>query len=164
MEIKQYPLTIYVIAGSQAPSKTDNAIYCMKWSSLHKTRYDDDSDVLDEEDIDNDEDPKLDILSIAHAEPINRIRSMNGTGVVALWDESGKVSIYDTSRHIQKLVEYNENEEEIIDDEGPNPTPQGLQPPKDPLKRNFLVNSFQHSSEGYALQWCPTTLGKIFQD
>ena len=160
--MKKYPLSVYVVAGSQSSTKTDNAVYVMKWSRLHKTRYDDDSDIIDEEDLDYDEEPRLDVLSINHSEPINRIRSMNNTGVVALWDEGGRVSIYDTTRHIQKLIEYNEGEEEIVDDEGPNPTPQGLQPPQDPTKRNFLLNSFQHSSEGFALQWSPTTLGIFY--
>ena len=164
VELKKYPLSVYVVAGSQATNKNDNAVYIMKWSRLHKTKYDDDSDIIDEEDLDYDEEPRLDVLSLSHPDPINRLRSMNNTGIVALWDESGRVSIYDTTRHIQKLVEYNEGEEEIVDDEGPNPTPQGLQPPQDPTKRNFLVSSFQHSSEGFALQWSQTTLGIVFFD
>jgi len=161
VELKQYPLSVYVVAGSQASEKNENAVYLMKWSRLHKTRFDDDSDVMDEDDVNGDEDPRLDFLSLNHPDPINRVRSMNGTGVVALWDEAGKVCIYDTSRHIQRLVEYNQDEEEIVDDEGPNPTPQGLQPPQDPNKRNFLINDFQHSKEGYALQWSPLTLGLL---
>lgn len=159
VDLKQYPLTLYVVAGSQAASKGDNALYVMKWSHLHKTRFDDDSDIIDEDDLDNYDDPRFDILAVNHAEAINRVRSMNGTGIVSLWDESGKVCIYDTTRHIQKLVEYNQDEEEIEDDEGPNPTPKGLQPPKDPSKRNFLISEFQHPSEGYAMQWSPTVQG-----
>lgn len=40
----QYPHTIYAVAGSQAEASSENSLYVMKMSSLHRTRYDDASD------------------------------------------------------------------------------------------------------------------------
>lgn len=160
IEIKEYPLTVYVVAGTQAPKATDNAIYFMKWSKLHKTHFDDESEIYDEEDEDNDDEASFNFLSIKHPHPINRIRSMNGSSIVAFWDESGAVSIYDGTKHTQVLAEYDEEAEELMAEDGTNQkTKKALKAPKDPKQNNFLLSHFQHTSEGFALQWSPHSLG-----
>ena len=158
VDIKEYPLTVYVVAGTQAPKQNENAIYYMKWTHLHKTRYDDDSQVLDEEDLDNDAEAALQILPIRHNSSINRIRAMNNSSIVALWDETGSVSIYDGTKHTQVLVEYDEELAELEEEET-GKKKEGLKAPKD--KNNFLLSQFQHSSEGYALTWSPHVLGNF---
>lgn len=40
--MNKYPYEIYTVQGTQA--ETDNQIYIAKWSRLHKTKYDDDSE------------------------------------------------------------------------------------------------------------------------
>jgi hypothetical protein len=46
-----FPMTAYMVAGSQAEKKSDNKIYVMKWSEMEKTSGEDnyDSDESDEE-------------------------------------------------------------------------------------------------------------------
>ena len=106
-----------MVAGTQAPKPTDNAVYFMKWSQLHKTKYDDESvEMYDEEDMDNDDEASFNVLSIRHPQGVNRIRSMNGSSIVALWDESGTVSIYDGTKHTEILAEYDEEAQEALDE------------------------------------------------
>lgn len=45
-----FPMTSYIVAGSQADSYEENKVYVMKMSKMHKTMHDDDSDASDEED------------------------------------------------------------------------------------------------------------------
>jgi ribosome assembly protein RRB1 len=37
----KFPLTTYMVAGSQAEKKADNKIYVMKWSEMYKTNKED---------------------------------------------------------------------------------------------------------------------------
>lgn len=131
----------------------------MKWSKLHKTRYDDDSEIIDEEDIDNDEEAQTHTLTLRLDAPVNRLRSMNGCGVVALWGSDATVSIYDCTKHLETLVEYAKYEEELIEGEEV-PQKRKLEAPKDPRKKNFLLQKFEHRMEGFAIQWSPHSVGK----
>lgn len=45
-----FPMTSYIVAGSQADTYEENKVYVMKMSKMHKTMHDDDSDASDEED------------------------------------------------------------------------------------------------------------------
>jgi len=38
----RFPMTVYFVAGSQAEKKSDNKIYVMKWTDMHKTVNQDD--------------------------------------------------------------------------------------------------------------------------
>jgi len=156
----EYPLTIYTVAGSQAPDGEKNYLYVMKWSKLHKTRYDDDSEIIDEEDIDNDEEAQTHTLTLRLDAPVNRLRSMNGCGVVALWGSDATVSIYDCTKHLETLVEYAKYEEELIEGEEV-PQKRKLEAPKDPRKKNFLLQKFEHRMEGFAIQWSPHSVGLL---
>lgn len=165
-QLISYPLTVYSVAGCQAEPGKQNAVYFMKWSELHKTKYDDDSadDILDAEDADHDADGVLNTLSIRHQSPVNRIRSMNGTGVVALWSEDGSVCIYDGTKHLENLVNYEEAEEdEWVDEEDDKKkkSKSKVPNPSDPNKKNFLSGRFNHKTEGYALQWSPHVAGLL---
>lgn len=76
-----FPVTCFVVAGTQAPSAKENNIIVMKMSNLHRTLQKDASDSEDEsseESEDEEEDetkvPRLDYASIAHFGCVNRIR------------------------------------------------------------------------------------------
>ena len=164
-QIITYPLTVYSVAGSQAESGSQNVIYFMKWSELHKTKYDDDSDgdAVDADDVDNDAEGKLDTLTIKHPSAVNRIRSMNGTGVVAVWSEDSSLTIYNGTQHLQNLADYHEEEDEWEDEEDDDKKKKKskVPHPADTNKKNFVVSRFKHKSEGYALQWSPLTPGLL---
>ena len=95
-----YPFNSYVVAGSQANKDKLNCIYIMKWANLYKTLNEE-----DEED-ENEEDAMLYYESIPHLGQVNRIRSMNGSNIVASWGHlkgKGKVSIFNLNEAIKRV-------------------------------------------------------------
>lgn len=45
----KFPMTAYMVAGSQAEKKSDNKIYVMKWSEMYKTVNEDEENSDSEE-------------------------------------------------------------------------------------------------------------------
>ncbi|KAJ3112009.1 ribosome biosynthesis protein rrb1 [Phlyctochytrium bullatum] len=133
----KFPMTSYLVAGSQAEREKDNKLYIMKMSDLHRTKHDDDDEADDDED-DLDDDPILDFRTIPHNGGVNRVRTMPHpeAQVVATWSETGKVYVWDISQHYQALD-----------------TP-GLIPPKD-LKPIYAVERHGRM-EGFAMDWSET--------
>jgi ribosome assembly protein RRB1 len=69
---------------------------------------------------------------------------MNHSNVVATWSEDGEVGIYDITVALEELD---------------NPTQK-----KTAQKKAFAstkISSFKHKSEGYALEWSPSTFGRL---
>lgn len=68
---------MYVVSGTQADRPSNNRIYVMKMSSLHRTKHDDDEndngEVSDSDDEEDDE-AVLESQSIPHHGGVNRIR------------------------------------------------------------------------------------------
>ncbi|KAJ3087917.1 ribosome biosynthesis protein rrb1, partial [Quaeritorhiza haematococci] len=142
---KSFPMTTYIVAGSQANLSKDNKIYVMKMSQLHKTKHDDDDEMNDDDSDDEnlDDDPILEYKTIPHFGGVNRIRYMQNADahVVATCSETGKVHIWDISQQVTALD-----------------TP-GMIPPKDP-KPVYTVN--QHGkAEGFGMDWSPTVAGRL---
>ncbi|KAJ3213243.1 Glutamate-rich WD repeat-containing protein 1 [Dinochytrium kinnereticum] len=136
-----FPMTTYVVAGSQAEKAKDNKIYIMKMSDLHRTKHDDDDDA-DDDDEDLDDDPILESRTIPHMGGVNRIRTMPHpeAHVVSTWSENGKVYIWDISQHVAALD-----------------TP-GLIPPREP-KPIYSVER-HGKNEGYAMDWSELGSGR----
>ncbi|KAH6590423.1 hypothetical protein BASA50_009398 [Batrachochytrium salamandrivorans] len=139
-----FPMTSYVVAGSQADEPSANKIYIMKMSSLYKTKHDGDDD-MDEDDDPNDldDDPLLESRTIPHEGGINRIRLMPHPEVhiAATMSETGKVHIYDLSQHILALD-----------------TP-GLIPNSNLAPMHTVT---QHgTAEGYAIDWSHIQTGHL---
>ncbi|KAI9350819.1 WD40-repeat-containing domain protein [Obelidium mucronatum] len=88
---KQFPMTSYIVAGSQAEKAKDNKLYVMKMSELHRTKHDNDDD-MDEDsgDEDLDEDPILEFKTVPHNGGVNRF------GKVHIWDLTSVVASLDT--------------------------------------------------------------------
>lgn len=143
MARKKYPMTAYLVAGSQADSPKNNALYVMKMSSLHRTKHDDDDEASEDEDEnDLDEDPILEYKTIPHFGGVNRVRVMphQDSQIVAVWSDQGHVGIYDVSAHTRAL-------------DSP-----GLSSQKD-LAPVHTVKA--HKSEGYAMDWSRQRLGHL---
>lgn len=102
-----YPLTAYIVAGTQAARTHANNVIIMKMSNLNKTGEDDDDEDEDAELSDDDEESKPVMYSamIKHLGCINRIRStvVNSTHLVASWSELGRVNIFDVSKQLELL-------------------------------------------------------------
>eukprot|EP00163_Fabomonas_tropica_P008995 TRINITY_DN1878_c0_g1_i2.p1 TRINITY_DN1878_c0_g1~~TRINITY_DN1878_c0_g1_i2.p1 ORF type:complete len:438 (-),score=112.31 TRINITY_DN1878_c0_g1_i2:143-1456(-) len=139
----KFPLTSYIVAGTQAPRPKDNCLLVMKWSDLHKTKNDDgsDSDDSDSDDSDVDDDAVVQTQRVAHRSAINRIRSMpQKPQIVSTWSENKDVDIWDLSEHATAL-------------DTPGKVVKGTTEP---------IKSFAgHPEEGFALDWSPTTAGRM---
>ena len=120
----KYPMTVWMVGGSQTGTK-QNKLYVMKWENLTKT-YSEDSD----SDSDSDEEPKLSWLAHNIKGSVNKIRSMQGSTIVATYTESGEVFIM----NIAPIVG-------LLNSSSKAPIP------------NCLLRSFQLKQEGYAMDW-----------
>jgi ribosome assembly protein RRB1 len=139
----KYPMTAYVVAGTQAEPGQDCHLVVMKWSQLHKTKHDGAEDSDDESsDEEADEDAALDFRMVKHEGTVNRVRCMpQAAHVVATWSEKGVVHIWDV-----------ESERQCLD---PGP---GTKPEPNPAP---LFSFKGHSDEGYGMAWSPATPGRF---
>jgi len=143
----KYPLTLYLVAGTQAEKANQNAIYIMKWEELCKTKNDDDSVDFDSDDSKDDQEPEMHLLSIKQNSCINRIKTMSNSPIVALWNENCEVGLYNCSEYLETLIAY---EEDPMTSKRPM-----LKAPKG----NPLIKTFKHNDEGFALEWSPFNNG-----
>ncbi|KAI9016070.1 WD40-repeat-containing domain protein [Hyaloraphidium curvatum] len=137
----QFPVSMYMVAGSQADKAKDNRIYVMKLSQLHRNKEndgEDDDEMSDDGDLD--EDPILEYKAVPHVGGVNRVRRMAHptSHIVATWADTGKVHIWDLSDTVASL-------------DTPGMKAEGK-----------LVNTVkQHGAEGFAMDWSPVQIGKL---
>lgn len=140
-----YPMTAYVVAGTQAEKSDDNRLYMMKWSRLYKTnkdgREESDDDGESESDSDDDHEAQLECKGVPHPGGVNRVRSMPQAGhIVASWADTGKVHMW----HL-------EGQRKALD----KPSAQPAANPK-PI---FTCDA--HTEEGFALDFSPHDTGRV---
>ena len=140
----RFPMTTYFVAGSQAEKKSDNKIYVMKWTDMHKTVNQDDDVSDSDEENDKYQEPTLRYESVPHKGSINRIRSMYGTPIVATWNEDGELGIYNVSEAFREL------DAPVVAGKKQQKTFAGCK-----------IASWKHKAEGYALDWSPKTFGRL---
>jgi ribosome assembly protein RRB1 len=149
---KNYPATMYAVAGTQAEAKRekDNQIMVMKFSGLSRMdRAQEDSDSEDDEDEDSD--PILESVSIPLTSTTNRIRAHQSpaadssrppTTLTASMTESGQVLIHDITPHLTSF-------------DVPGTTISAAQ-------NKPLSTLRMHKTEGYAIDWSPlVSTGKL---
>ena len=95
----KFPMTCYMVAGSQADKKSENKLYVMKWSEMYKTVNEDevDSDIDSDEENEKYREPVIRFEAVPHRGAVNRVRSMHGSPIVATWNEDAEVGIYNIS-------------------------------------------------------------------
>jgi ribosome assembly protein RRB1 len=153
----KFPLTSYIVAGTQADKKEKNKIVVMKWSNLQRTNKDGFEDEDDEQEAgkkynvddnddasstsSNDEDPELEFRMIKHNAGVNRIRAMpQMQSIVASWSDEKIVGVY----NIQAEMDAIENGGKAVVGSSP------------------LVHEFRgHADEGYALGWNSHQVGQL---
>lgn len=149
---KQYPRTLYAVAGTQAESsrQRENELLVLKLSSLSRMPKDNDSDSDSEDENDDDDasDPILESKSIPLQSTTNRIRCYQPTQsnldstslpptLTATSLENAQILIHNVTPHLKALS-----------------TP-GYIVPSDASKP--LATLRMHKTEGYALDWAPDT-------
>jgi ribosome assembly protein RRB1 len=139
MENLHFPLTTYMVSGTQADQSHNNKLWVMKWSQLNKMKHDQDSDESDEED------PILNYKELKLNAGVNRLKMMPSSQkshVVALWLDSGHVSLYDITKAVSSL------------DSTENAT-------HGTTLFTSLFTFTGHSLEGFALDWSSLISGRL---
>ncbi|KAK9891928.1 hypothetical protein WA026_017412 [Henosepilachna vigintioctopunctata] len=147
-----FPLTAYIVGGTQAQKNHPNNIIVMKLHNLHKTIKSNEEDEDDNE-LSDDEDevqqPNMVPASIKHIGGVNRIRSYNykDTALVASWSELGRVHIFNINEQMQAvdnsqlLTEYNKQNK------------------SNTVKPLYTFSG--HQKEGFAMDWCNSMPGVL---
>jgi len=138
-----FPMTAYLVAGSQAEEQKSNQLYILKMSQMNKTKYDDDFED-DNSDDGLDDDPILEYKAIPHQGGINRVRVMPHpeSHIVATWSETGKVNIFDITSAVKSFD-----------------VPGVIVNPKN-IKPLYTVNAHGRA-EGFALDWSKAETGRL---
>ncbi|KAH9504098.1 Glutamate-rich WD repeat-containing protein 1 [Bulinus truncatus] len=154
---EKFPLTSYLLGGTQSETGHFNYLLLMKMANMHKTQKensDDDDDSESEEEEEEEETdnvlnkkPKLYQTMIKHNGCVNRIKSTTLDNLVlsASWSENGIVYIYDVTSHLNIL----NNPDRIAEFEMTN------------MHTNPLFSYVGHSIEGYALAWSRLDTGRL---
>ena len=143
---QRFPMSMYIVTGSQADKGDKNKITLLKLSDLRKTQVkdeddEDDEDEDDDDDDDDDEDPTLEHVNVAHPGGVNRIRGMQQSpGIVASMAETGQVHIFDLQASLKSMMAA-----------GPRASA--------PTKPVFTFRG--HRSEGFAIDWSLKAAGKL---
>lgn len=142
-----YPMTAYVVAGTQAKEASENRVYMMKWSKLYKTLKDgkesddEDDDEESDEDSDDDREAMLESKGAAHPGGVNRVRAMpQAPHIVATWADTGKVHMWNLQSQRKAL---DQPSEKVVVNQKP------------------IFTCDAHKEEGFALDFNPHDTGKF---
>uniref|UniRef100_A0A1B6H2A8 Glutamate-rich WD repeat-containing protein 1 n=1 Tax=Cuerna arida TaxID=1464854 RepID=A0A1B6H2A8_9HEMI len=157
---EEFPLTAYLVAGTQSDRPNNNSVIVMKLSNMHKTLKQEDEESSESEEEEDDEEgesggegkkPKMESVLIKHHGCVNRIRTTQhgDTVLCGVWSEQGKVTLLDLRSQLAAL----EDSREIA---ARRKTGNRAGEPIRPL---FVFTG--HQTEGYAIDWCPTQSGVL---
>ncbi|MEE6483077.1 hypothetical protein FKM82_013424 [Ascaphus truei] len=149
-----YPLTMFLCAGTQADTAQGNRMLVMKMHNLHRTskekNQDSDSESSDsgEEEDEEDKKPQLELAMVPHYGGINRIRvsTLGDTPVAALWSEKGQVEIYDLQKQLAAVTD-SQTLAAFLKEE------------QSKVKPVFTFSG--HMTEGFAMDWSPKLAGRL---
>jgi len=151
---QRFPHSLFLMSGSQADKRDANKLTLLKLSDLGKTSkldLDDDDDDDDDSDTDDDIDyePVLENVDIPHVGGVNRLRCMPVSpggaiqpGLVATMADTGQAHIYDLRAVLAAMMA-------------------GQPYPRNSVPTKPAHTMTAHSTEGYALDWSRTVLGRL---
>ncbi|KZC07571.1 PREDICTED: glutamate-rich WD repeat-containing protein 1 isoform X2 [Dufourea novaeangliae] len=149
---EDYPLTMYLVAGTQAARAHVNNLLVMKMKNLHAANEDSEDESDDNEsDSEDNKSPVMSIAPIRHQGCVNRVRytKIDQTPLAASWSELGRVHIWSLKEQLEVL----ENEEQLhAYRKKSEKNDSGIKP---------LFTFKGHLAEGYGLDWCSTDTGTI---
>lgn len=142
---EEFPLTCYIVSGTESDSGRPNYINVMKLHNIHKTQKEDDEEDSDEEDESEDEDerPELNLVTMQHSGGVNRLRvsALNNKIFTGSWSDKGCVYVYDITEQAA-----------IVDDAQ-------LAYSYDSTQKNVVHTVTDHSTEGFAIDWSSVAKG-----
>eukprot|EP00043_Microstomoeca_roanoka_P014072 m.138609 g.138609 ORF g.138609 m.138609 type:complete len:460 (-) comp15918_c0_seq3:3248-4627(-) len=133
-----FPLSMYLVAGSQARESHLNAVTVMRLDGITRLKDEDDSE--DEEE--DEEEPQLIHRSVPHRGGVNRIRMAPFEGcIAATWADTGKVHIWDLSSLAQAVQD-------------PKNAPKKI-------NKDSIFTFSGHKEEGFAMDWSKVAKFKL---
>lgn len=149
---ENYPMTAYIVAGTQAAAGQGNSVIVMKLSNMHKTggtEEQDDDEEDEEQEEDESKDPKMAGALIKHNGCVNRIRStiLNDSVLAATWSEQAKVNIWNISQQLQIV-----DNDQLLAKYNQENTGNSIKP---------MFSFSGHHEEGYGIDWCQTQPGVL---
>ncbi|XP_076756826.1 WD repeat-containing protein 1 l(2)09851 isoform X2 [Xylocopa sonorina] len=149
---ENYPLSMYLVAGTQAAKTHVNNLLVMRMKDLYGMKNDSEDESDDDDDNEGDTDsPVMSVAPIKHQGCVNRVRyaRIGEATIAASWSELGRVHIWNLDEQLKAL----ESEEQLRayrkkyeKNDG------GIKP---------LFSFKGHLSEGYGLDWCSTEVGTL---
>lgn len=166
LPLSSYPLSVNAVAGSQAVSGDSNKLSVLRFSNLHRIRKpgingedkdDDDSSSDGDDSSDDDRDdtifdsePILQNVDVRFDSVVNRLRCMpQRSSTVAIWGESGRVSLMDLTPALNSL---NRDNKKRMQDTTASARPNSIKP---------LMSFSGHRAQGYALDWSRIVPGRL---
>lgn len=150
-----YPMSMYLVSGTQAEKANKNRVILMKLSNLNKTHKDEDSESDSDEESDEEEEsskkkPNMDFIQLKHHGCINRIRSTvyNNSILSAVWSEMGKVTILDLKPYLQTL------DSPVVASGSKNSLTK-----REEARPLFVFTG--HQTEGFAVDWSSSSPGVL---
>ncbi|EDV59870.1 glutamate-rich WD repeat-containing protein 1 [Drosophila erecta] len=151
---QSFPMTAYIVAGTQASRAHVNNLIVMKMSNLHKTQDDDGDEDEDEELEDYQDDvadreelkkPQMTCALIKHQGCVNRVRArrLGNSVYAASWSELGRVNIWDLTQPLQAVED----------------AQMAKQYEQSELRPVFTFGG--HQQEGFAIDWSPSSDGVL---
>uniref|UniRef100_UPI00358ECD8C glutamate-rich WD repeat-containing protein 1 n=1 Tax=Myxine glutinosa TaxID=7769 RepID=UPI00358ECD8C len=147
-----FPMTMFLVAGTQAESAHANRIMVFKMSNLNSQQRDakeeSDSEGSDSDDEYEDRKAQMDTALVPHYGGINRIRvtQFGEVAVAATWSEKGRVDLWDLSPQLGALKSAKALADFVRKEQA----------------RVCPVFTFTgHLTEGFALDWSPTVPGRL---
>ncbi|VDK88089.1 unnamed protein product, partial [Onchocerca ochengi] len=142
-----FPMSCYLIGGTQAEKATNNELIVMKLSNLYPIESDGASD--SEEDLEENtqnKEPKFHASAIPHLGIVNRVKTtvLGQSKVCAAFSSQGKVTLWNLTQAMEEISDM-EGRDRIV---------------KRPKERPFF-SFLGHQAEGYALSWSPLKMGKL---
>lgn len=156
---EKYPLTAYMVAGTQASRTHVNNLIVMKMHNLHKTQEDDDDDEKEDEELDDSEDedlgneaakkPQMTCALIKHQGCVNRVRAskLGNSIFAASWSELGRVNIWDLTKQLQAV-----EDDQLLKQYEQELATAGVKP---------VFTFTGHQQEGFAMDWSPVAQGVL---
>ncbi|KAK9811267.1 hypothetical protein WJX72_000900 [[Myrmecia] bisecta] len=145
-----FPHALYMVAGTQATPARANYFALIKLANLGQGKHGSkaaagsDDELSDSDDEEDSVPPLFHTRMLAHHGGVNRVRSMpQQPGLIATWGDGGQVQVWDATAQVDELV-------------------QGLGASKPgQVGRGAPKQLFQHTREGYALDWSKMQAGRL---
>ncbi|XP_055685798.1 glutamate-rich WD repeat-containing protein 1 [Lutzomyia longipalpis] len=154
---EEFPLTSYLVAGTQAARTHVNNVIIMKMSNLHRTstekkkkEEDDESESEEEEeDIPPEKLPQMQCALIKHQGCVNRIRVTRHSNSIlaASWSELGQVNVWNLNQQLTCV-----NDPALLS---------SYEKSSEGNRTKPLYTFSGHQQEGFAMDWSPTVSGVL---